>query len=204
MHIPKPYRTENREVMKKIIAENGFALIISSKEKIRATHSMLLWNEENIEKPFVEAHISMTNPQAKEINNGDVVLCDFLGKHTYISSSWYNHINASTWNYEAVQIYGTVELMTDAELKHHLDKLTNKYENHQKCPMTLEKMGNDFINKAMKGAFGFKIYPTEIYIAQKMSQNRNQEDYENIIHQLEESSSKSDLEVAEIMKHLKN
>jgi transcriptional regulator len=161
---------------------------------------MMLWNDDNPENPFVETHISMTNIQAKEISNGDELLCDFLGTHTYISSSWYNHINASTWNYEAVQILGIAELMNNEELYNHLNKLTNKFESQQKCPMTMEKMGEKFVNSAMKGAFGVKIYPTEISIAQKFSQNRNDEDFANIIAQLEKSTSLVDKEMAEKMK----
>lgn len=200
MHIPKMYRTNDLQILKKIISENSFALLISSKPKLRATHAMMLWNDDNPENPFVETHISMTNIQAKEISNSDELLCDFLGTHTYISSSWYNHINASTWNYEAVQILGIAELMNNEELYNHLNKLTNKFESQQKCPMTMEKMGEKFVNSAMKGAFGVKIYPTEISIAQKFSQNRNDEDFANIIAQLEKSTSLVDKEMAEKMK----
>ncbi|MBS1549460.1 MAG: FMN-binding negative transcriptional regulator [Bacteroidetes bacterium] len=203
MHIPKIYRSDDLEVMKKIIAENGFALIISHHQKIRATHSMMMWNEDNPEKPFIESHISMANPQADELKNGDAVLCDFLGAHTYISSSWYNHINASTWNYEAVQIEGIVELMNDDELYNHLTKLTLKYEKNQKCPMTVAKMGDDFVLKSMKGAFGFKVLPTKIHIAQKLSQNRNDNDFQNIIHELSTSHKDNDKQIADKMKNLR-
>lgn len=50
--------------------------------------------------------------------------------------------------------------------------------------MMVEKMGSEFVEKEMKGAFGFR-YSTEIHIAQKLSQNRNDEDYQNIIKNLE-------------------
>jgi transcriptional regulator len=123
--------------------------------------------------------------------------------HTYISSSWYSHTNASTWNYEVVQILGKVELMTDDELYRHLNKLTNKYETKQKCPMTMQKMGSDFVSSAMKGAFGIKIYPQEISIAQKLSQNRNEKDFSNIIAELENSDKIEDTKMAEKMKGLK-
>lgn len=45
MFIPKIYKSENQELMKKIISENAFALLISNKEKLSATHSMFLLNE---------------------------------------------------------------------------------------------------------------------------------------------------------------
>ncbi len=202
MFVPKLYRSEDLDVMREIIKENSFALLISSVDKIRATHSMMMLNESDPENPYIETHISRANPQAKAMKNGDEVLCDFLGAHTYISSSWYDHINVSTWNYEAVQIYGKVELMNQDELYAHLDKLTSKYENFQQCPMMVKDMGREFVEKEMKGAFGIKVIPTEIFIKQKLSQNRKENDFNNIILQLEQSDAQAQ-KIAEKMKLIK-
>lgn len=199
MFIPKIYNSENQELMKKIISENAFALLISNKEKLSATHSMFLLNE-NDGDFFLETHISKVNFQAKVLKDNDEVLCDFLGAHSYISSSWYEKPNVSTWNYEAVQIRGKVKLMTDEELYKHLEKLTFKYEKVQKCPMFVENMGDELVRKEMKAAFGINIYPTEIYIANKLSQNRKDNDFENIILNLEQSDFDNDKKIAELMK----
>lgn len=201
MFIPKLYKSEDLNLMKEIIRENSFALLISSLDKIRATHSMMMLNEDDVENIFIESHISRANPQSKTLKNGDEVLCDFLGAHTYISSSWYDHINVSTWNYEAVQIYGKVELMNDQELYKHLDKLTSKYEKFQQCPMLVKDMGKEFVEKEMKGAFGLKIIPTEIFIKQKLSQNRKEHDFQHIISHLE-NGNENGKRIAEKMKLL--
>ncbi len=202
MFVPKLYKSEDYNLLKEIIRENSFALLISSVDKIRATHAMMMLNEDDPENIYIETHISRANPQAKTLKNGDEVLCDFLGAHTYISSSWYDHINVSTWNYEAVQIYGKVELMNHDELYNHLDKLTSKYENFQQCPMMVKDMGKEFVEKEMKGAFGLKIIPTEIFIKQKLSQNRKENDFQNIISNLE-NGDENGKRIAEKMKLLK-
>ena len=202
MFIPKLYRSEDYNLMREIIKENSFALLISSVDKIRATHAMMMLNENNPENAYIETHISRANPQAKTLKNRDEVLCDFLGAHTYISSSWYDHINVSTWNYEAVQISGKIELMNDDELYAHLDKLTSKYEKFQQCPMIVKDMGKYFLEKEMKGAFGIKVIPDEIFIKQKLSQNRKEADYENIINHLENSDDNA-RKIAEKMKVIK-
>lgn len=201
MFIPKLYKSEDFNLVKDIIREHAFALLISSEEKIRATHSMMIMNEEDPENRYIETHISKANPQAKILKNGSVVLCDFLGAHAYISSSWYDHINVSTWNYEAVQIYGKVELMNHDELYRHLDQLTAKYETPQQCPVMLKDMGKAFVEKEMQGAFGMKIIPTEIFIKQKLSQNRKENDFRNIIAQLEHGDENAK-QIAEKMKLL--
>lgn len=201
MFIPKLYKSEDYNLMKEIIRENSFALFISSVDKIRATHSMMMLNEDNPQNIYIETHISRANPQAKILKDGDEVLCDFLGAHSYISSSWYDHINVSTWNYEAVQIYGKVELMNHDELYQHLDKLTSKYESLQQCPMMVKDMGKEFVEKEMKGAFGIKIIPTEIFIKQKLSQNRKENDFKNIISNLENGGD-NEKRISEKMKSL--
>ena len=203
MYIPKLYKSEDLELMKKIISENGFALLISDKEKLSATHSMFLVNE-NEGNFYLETHISKANFQAKVLKDGDEVLCDFLGAHSYISSSWYDHKNVSTWNYEAVQIRGKVKLMNDDELYEHLRKLTFKYEKPQKCPMFVENMGDEYVRKEMKGAFGINIIPNEIHIVSKLSQNRDKKNTENIIQNLSETNDSGALKIAEkMMKYLK-
>ena len=201
MFIPKIYKSEDQDLLRKIISENGFALLISDKDKLAATHSMFLLNE-NGGDFYLETHISKANFQAKVLKDGDEVLCDFLGAHSYISSSWYDHKNVSTWNYEAVQIRGKVKLMNDDELYEHLRKLTFKYEKNQKCPMLVENMEDEYVKNEMKGAFGIHIFPTEIFIVNKLSQNRNESDFRNIIKELEESSDGNSQRIAEKMRNL--
>lgn len=202
MYIPAQYRSEDLGLMKEIIRENAFALLISSTGRIRATHSMMLLNEDDLENVYIETHISKANPQAKILKNGDEVLCDFLGAHAYISSSWYDHMNVSTWNYEAVQVYGKVILMNPDELYSHLEKLTSKYEKTQQCPVLVENMEKSFVEKEMKGAFGIKIIPDEIFIQQKLSQNRKETDFLTIVSHLE-NGSENEVKIAEKMKTVK-
>ncbi|MCQ4036134.1 FMN-binding negative transcriptional regulator [Kaistella montana] len=201
MYIPKIYKSQDMELMKELISENGFALLISNQEKLAATHSMFLMTETEAGF-YLETHISKANFQAKVLKDGDEVLCDFLGAHSYISSSWYDHKNVSTWNYEAVQIRGKVKLMNDDELYEHLRKLTFKYEKPQKCPMFVENMGDEYVRKEMKGAFGIHIFPTEIFIVNKLSQNRKESDFRNIIKELEKTSDENSRKIAEKMRNL--
>jgi len=203
MYLPKIFKSEDLNLLKEIIEEHAFSSLITYKDKILSTKAMMQFKELEKGLFILETHLSRANPIAKKIEKGDVVLCDFLGAHAYISSSWYNHINVSTWNYEEVQIYGIVEIMTDDELFDHLKKLTTFFESPQKCPMTFERMGTEFVKKEMTGALGIKIIPTEVKIKQKMSQNRDAINYQNIIENLQESACSMDKIVAKKMIDLK-
>ena len=102
-----------------------------------------------------------------------------------------------------MQIYGLVEIMSDNELYNHLKKLTEFFELPQKCPMTLEKMGTEFVEKEMRGALGIKIIPTEIKIKQKLSQNRDEKNFQRIIENLNLSNFENDKIMAKKMTDLK-
>ena len=204
MLLSKLFKSEDFELLKEIVEENSFSNLIIFKNKIISTKSMMLVNGIEKDDFFIETHLNRANPVARNIKKTEQeVLCDFTGAHTYISSSWYDHINVSTWNYEAVQIYGTVEIMSDDELYNHLKKLTEKYEPSQKCPMTVEKMGSEFVEKEMKGALGIKVIPTEIKIKQKLSQNRDENNFKKIIENLEKSDFPMDKIMAQKMKKIK-
>ena len=203
MHFPKLFKSDDFNILKEIIRENSFSSLITYKEKILSTKAMMQLNELGNDLFHIETHINRTNPVAKKIEEGDEVLCDFLGVHSYISSSWYDHINVSTWNYEEVQIYGHVEVMSDDELYNHLKKLTDFFELPQKCPMTLERMGTEFVEKEMKGALGLKIIPTDVKIKRKLSQNRDELNYNKIIENLNESHYPMDKIIAKKMTELK-
>lgn len=202
MHLPKIFKSEDFELLKEIVDENPFSNFITYSNKIISTRSMMLLNGTKKDQFFIETHLSKANPVARQITAGAEVLCDFIGSHAYISSSWYDHVNVSTWNYEAVQIYGNVEMMSDRELYAHLEKLTAKYERFQDCPMTVEKIGETLIKKTMKGAKGFKIIPTEVKIKQKLSQNKDQTNRNRIIENLQKSNTTMDQKMAQKMKKL--
>jgi transcriptional regulator len=203
MYLPKLYKSEDFNLLKEIISENSFSSLIAYNGKILSTKAMIQINEIEKDIFIIETHISRADPIAKNIKKGSEVLCDFSGTHTYISSSWYDHINVSTWNYEEVQIYGQIEIMTDNELYNHLKKLTDYFEHKQKCPMTVEKMGTEFVENEMKGALGLKIIPTEIKIKQKLSQNRDEKNFQSIIDNLNLSNFENDKIMAKKMNNLK-
>ena len=68
--------------------------------------------------------------------------------------------------------------------------------------MMVKDMGKEFVEKEMKGAFGLKIIPTEIFIKQKLPQNRKENDYESIILNLE-NSDENGRQIAGKMKQIK-
>ncbi len=121
------------------------------------------------------------------------------GPHAYISSSWYEEENVPTWNYQAVHVYGTASILNEEELKQDLIILLQKYEKHRKNPVLWDNLYPQLLEKQLKGIVGFKIKVQEIQAANKLSQNRNEEDYHNIGNKLYEEKNLNSQQMAQLM-----
>ncbi len=199
MYISKLYREEDREKILEFLKQNEFATLVTyDGEKPTASH-LLMEVVEDGERLFVNGHMSKANPLWKTFEKNPEVLVIFQGPHTYISPTWYNHVNVPTWNYQAVHVYGSPRIVTDhAEAYNLLSKLIKRHEAENQYK--LETLPQDFVAKEMKGIVAFQIEATRIEANYKLSQNRNDEDYHNIVSRLEERDDEMSHGVAEAMK----
>lgn len=83
----------------------------------------------------------------------------------------------------SVHVYGTVQTITGEKLWESVRRLTGKYERDAEHPVSLDTLPPS-VQKQMNSLVGFEIRIHKIEAAFKLSQNRNPEDFFNIIHQL--------------------
>lgn len=199
MYIPDLYKNENAQEIEQFLQKNAFAILINTTNgKPWGTHTPLFLEKIN-DQLFLSGHISRENPQAENLHDDDEVLAIFNGPHTYISSSWYDHENVPTWNYLAVHIYGKIRILNYEETLLSLKKLVDKYEAKQQNPIQIEDLSEKTMRQA-RGILAFEITITEIQAKKKLSQNRDDKNYKNIINHLENSNDCNDLEIAKEMK----
>lgn len=199
MYIPKLYREENREKIIEFLRQNNFPALVSyDGEKLTATHLPVEIIESEEGALTVLGHMSRANPQWKSFGEQEVLLI-FQGAHTYISPRWYNHVNVPTWNYMMVHVYGRVRAVEGEELHSLLSQLVRSHE--AGTSYRLENLPEEFVQKEMKGVFGFALEVTRIDAGYKLSQNRNDEDHENIVHELEGQGDENSLGIAKEMKN---
>ena len=199
MYIPELYKNENQEEIQNFIHQNGFGILINQTNgKLWATHIPLLL-EEKEGKQILVGHVSKENPQAESFKNNDEVLIIFSGAHSYISSSWYDHENVPTWNYLAVHVYGKLTIHSLEETVADLKKLVDKFEAKSENPVRVEDLSKKTMLQA-RGIIGFEIEITAIQAKKKLSQNRDDKNYQNIISKLENSNEYQSVEVAKEMK----
>ena len=199
MYSPKLYREEDRQKILEFIRQNEFAtLVLFDGEKPVASH-LLVEVVEDGERVNIYSHMSRANPLWKLFESNHEALVIFQGPHTYISATWYDHVNVPTWNYISVHAYGRPSLVTDHdEMYALLGRLVERHEADHTYRM--ETLPQDFVEKEMKGIAAFKVEVTRLEAAFKLSQNRNDTDYQNIIIELEKREDELSTQVAQAMR----
>lgn len=197
MYIPKLYRAEDREEVLAFLKQNNFPAVVSfDGTKPIATHTPVEIVEDGAGTLTIYAHMSRANPQWKTFGEQEVLLI-FQGAHTYISPRWYNHVNVPTWNYMMIHVYGTVRLLEGEALYTLLSRLVHSHETD--TGYSLEGLPPEFVEKEMKGIVGFAVDVTRLEAGYKLSQNRNDEDHENIVHELNKRDDEDSKQVAKVM-----
>ncbi|MBU8732904.1 FMN-binding negative transcriptional regulator [Cytobacillus oceanisediminis] len=199
MYIPKYYKVTNADEIWEFVQSNSFGTMVTTKHgRPIATHLPLQLIKEG-DTCYLTGHMAYGNPQWRTFEASEDVLVMFQGPHAYISSSWYEEENVPTWNYQAVHVYGRANILSEEELKQDLAMLLQKYEKHRKNPVLWDKLSPELLEQQLKGIVGFKIRVEEIQAADKLSQNRNERDYQNIIHKLHEENDLNSKQMAQLM-----
>lgn len=204
MYLPKLYRNNNFPEIEEFIQKNSFASLNSIHEsKPWTTHIPLELETNEQGERVLWGHLSRANPQWKSFAGNPAVLAVFMGPHSYISSSWYDHVNVPTWNYIAVHISGKVKIVEGEQLYESLKRLVNKYEAASKQPVSVENMPPDFVRKEIKGVVGLEISIDKIEGNWKLSQNRDDSNYLHIISELEKLNELNATLIADAMKKMR-
>ena len=200
MYIPDLYKNENQTEITQFLLEHSFGILVNrTNGKLWATHIPLELEQTKEGKSILFGHISKENPQWESFESDANVLAIFSGPHSYVSSSWYEKENVPTWNYIAVHVYGKVKIIEGDAVITSLKKLTDKYEAHSENPVRIEDLSEKTMRQA-SGIVAFEIEIDRIEAVKKMSQNRNEKDYQNVISELEKTEKVNSKEVAAVMK----
>ncbi len=129
MYTPKLYREEDRSKILEFIRNNEFVTLVCHDGQRPVASHLLVEVIEEEERLLIDGHMSRANPLWKTFESNPEVLVIFQGPHTYISPTWYNHVNVPTWNYQAVHVYGTPRLVTEYQEAYQLLKrLIDRHE----------------------------------------------------------------------------
>ncbi|AXY74359.1 FMN-binding negative transcriptional regulator [Paraflavitalea soli] len=204
MHIPGFFKVEDQTVVEQFIRENSFATIVSQGSTYPVASHIPVELEVNEKgEQVLWGHLSRANPQWKLFEQYPEVLVIYMSPlHHYISSSWYDHANAPTWNYVSVQVTGRISLADGAKTWESLRRLTDKYEQDSENPVSLDTMPPD-VQRQVKGVVVFEVQIDKIEAAFKLSQNRDDKNFQAILEQLNKKEDAIARLLATLMKQMR-
>lgn len=136
----------------------------------------------------------------KAFMHNNNVMAVFTGAHTYVSASWYSdQQTASTWNYMSVHAKGKIRFLDEAALIEVLKHTTNHFENDPHSPSNFEKLPEDYVQKLAKAIVAFEVEVESMDNVFKLSQNRDEQSFDNIIDKLQQQDHDAKI-IAEEMK----
>lgn len=197
------FKEKERQTILDFIEENPFAFMTGSYlsgEQV-ATQIPILMEERNGEL-YLQGHIMRNTDHHKAFVNNPKALLVFTGPSCYVSASWYSNPQiGSTWNYMSVHVAGEVNFMTNEALIAFMRKLTLKFEKGNSQSLTFyDNLPEAFLAKMMPAIVGFEIKAAHIENVFKLSQNRDEKSYTNIIAKLEQIGGSSALIAEELKK----
>jgi len=205
MYVPSIHKPDETEDVYQFIAQHGFATLIGNFDnKPIASHIPMYVDQKEDGTYSLLSHIAKANIQRHCLDGEQDLLAIFMESHAYISSSWYDHINVPTWNYGSVHVYGKASIITGEKLYLSINKLVEQYEQKRRDRFHLSDMPKDMQAAHFNGLVGFEMSMDRIESAHKLSQNRKDKDYHNIIGQLEKQTDQKSQQIAQKMKTLRS
>lgn len=187
-----PHYSENdNAIVLDFIKNHSFALLIGVNDQHEsvATQIPLLFKEKD-GSLILQGHFMKGTDHHKAFEQHAQALVIFTGPHTYISAKWYtNQQQASTWNYMTVHARGELHFLDEASLLTMLDELTSFYENDPDSPASFSRMPNEYVSRLSKAIVAFEIKVESLENVFKLSQNKDELSYENIMRKLAEGDA---------------
>ena len=197
------FKEQDKQVIRAFMEAHPFAFLTGSYTSGRqvATQVPVLFEERDGEL-YLKGHIMRNTDHHKAFVENPDALIVFTGPNTYVSASWYTNPQiGSTWNYMSVHISGQMRFMTPDELVQFMRDFTLKFEEGNTASQTIyDNLPGDFLHKMMPAIVGFEVKAEKIDNVFKLSQNRDEKSYLNIISKLEEQEGSSALIALEMKK----
>lgn len=197
------FKEKDRQIILDFLEEYPFAFLTGSNAagKQVATQVPLLVEERNGDL-FLQGHIMRNTDHHKAFIENPDALVVFTGPSTYVSASWYSNPQiGSTWNYMSVHISGQMKFMSPDELVEFMRKLTLKFEKGNITSQTIyDNLSDNYLSKMMPAITGIEIKADKMENVFKLSQNRDEKSYQNIILKLEEQGGMGALIASEMKK----
>ena len=199
MYIPTSFSETDLSRLHDMLERYSFAVLVTQVEAVlQITHLPLLLDRGAGPFGTLVGHLARANPHADQLAGRPSTVI-FSGPHTYISPTWYEAQNVvPTWNYVAVHVTGTAELVTEpVALRAIVERMTDTYEAGMPTPWKLP--GSSAIDRMLDQIVGFRLPIQSIEGKWKLNQNHPPERRRKVVAQLRLQGDADSLTIAQLM-----
>jgi transcriptional regulator len=185
------FKEHDPKVVMDFIHDHPFAFITGCSPDGKPVATQIpVFIEEKEGRLFLTGHMMKQTDHHKAFEKNANVLCVFTGHHCYVSATLYSDPHqASTWNYMSVHVRGQLQFLDDAGLITVLKKTSAHFENYNaQSSTTFDNLPKEYTDRLMKAIIAFEVQVEEIENVFKLSQNRDEKSYQNIISNLKQGN----------------
>ena len=137
---------------------------------------------------IISGHIMRQTDHYKAFEKRPEVLAVFTGPNSYVSSTWYSDKDkGSTWNYMSVHARGKIKFLQEDNLVNLMKKFTIHFEeNNVASTAIFDNLSAAYKMPLLNYIGGFEIEVEKLETVFKLSQDRDEKSYLNIIKKLSE------------------
>jgi transcriptional regulator len=200
MYIPRHFALEDLDEIAAVVAAVASADVVTVAADGSPETSLLpvLWDRTPTDRgPHgrLIAHAAIMNEQFVHVSEGARALAIVRGEQAYVSPAWYaskaEHGRVvPTWNYSAVHLSGTIELVPDPDrLLEIVTALTLAHESPRPDPWAVSDAPEAFIAGQLKAIVGVIVHLDRVEAKVKQSQNRSEPDQRGVVDGLRASGN---------------
>lgn len=184
----RDYEIEDEGRVRDLVRNHGWATLVSVADDGSpvASHLPVLLEDTPQGQPMsLLSHVGRPDEVQHALDSGRESLLIVQGPHGYVSPGWYDLSPAvPTWNYVAVHLHCTVELLAPEESYQVLSDTVDRYESVMPQPVRLPQV-EDFARRLAKGAAAFRLRVTRWQGKAKLSQDKPVAVAERVVAALE-------------------
>ncbi len=175
------YASDDPAVVRRLIEENPWAILVSENDGLVASHYPILLDED-AEELTILTHLGRPDDELHGVGDGELLVI-VQGNHGYVSPSWYGPgaTRAPTWNFSVAHLYGTPEILSEEENLQTLTRLVKRFERRVEEPMYLER---EWAEPFARGTVGIRLPVDRFTCKLKLSQDKDPGSKRQVIEHL--------------------
>ncbi|MGN6275436.1 MAG: FMN-binding negative transcriptional regulator [Solirubrobacterales bacterium] len=178
------YACTDPEIVRKLIADNPWAILVSDNGGLVASHVPILLDED-AEEIAILTHLGKPDDRLHGLGEGEM-LAIVQGNHGYVSPSWYGPgaTKAPTWNLSVAHLYGVPEILSEEENLATLTRLVERFERQVEEPMFLDR---EWAAPFARGTVGIRLRAERFVCKRKLSQDKDPVSRRQVIERLRQT-----------------